>query len=104
MYSGHDLQLGGYGGSGEKMGSGGKKIVLWPLGEESKVMGRPGVRGGSWRSSPESVAPEDEVATKMVIEGGMLEAEADAKAENEDEDNISQHSAVTGEADVRGHS
>jgi len=33
----------------------------------------------------------------------MLEAEADAKAENEDEDNISQHSAVTGEADVMGH-
>lgn len=59
---------------------GGKKIALWPLGEESKVMGRPGVRGGSWRSAP-GVGSEDEDGdvTKVAIESGVLEAEAGAE-------------------------
>lgn len=71
-YSRHGIELGVHGDGGEKPGSGGKKIVLWPLGEESKVMGRPGVRGGSWRSSPDMVS-EHEDATKV---GTKAETEA----------------------------
>ena len=113
VYAGHGLEIsgnsGGHGGagSGRESGGGAKKIVLWPLGEGSKVMGRPGVRGGSWRSSSESVGSvhedEEEDATKVGMEGGMLEVADQAENDDEDEDDTSQHPAVTGEAEVTGH-